>query len=131
MQGIATNARAIAGLECYAVLPDAINPLPTFAPTLVDEVDYHLTMRVASVAQFSITAMLYIPRADSESDRMALFPYIVPTGASSILAALEADKTLGGAAKDLVVDKAINLNRLTEVAGNKYLTATFPMRVIA
>lgn len=126
-QGLATAAATITGLNAYPSLPEAINP-PTFAPIEV-EGTYHRTFSASNLTEMLFTCGIYTSRGNSATGRAALVGYLAPSGSSSILAALESDKTLGGVAKTLVVERVRGAYRLYEIAGVNYLGANFDVRV--
>lgn len=127
-QGLANAAGTIAGLRAYPKLPDSINP-PTFA-VVEFELDYHGTFSPArGLTQLAFTCGVY--NTDSDAGRKQLLPFLAETGASSIPAALEADKTLGGVARTLVVQRVRGAYRLYEVGDTPYLGAMIDVKVWA
>lgn len=122
---LATAAGAVTGLRTYPTMPDAINP-PVFAPAEVD-IDYHQAF--GGLIQLQLTCMLFVSRGDTAAGRKLLLSYTPQSGAASIMAAIEADKTLGGACGTLIVDRARGVGALYAVAGVEYLGARFDVRV--
>src|SRR5262245_60571879 len=106
-QGLATAASAISGLRAFATLPDTINP-PTFA-VIENDLEYNQTFG-NGMTQINFICGLYL--TNSEQGREALIGYLTNSGVTSIKAALEADKTLGGTAKTLNVDRVRGAFRL-------------------
>jgi hypothetical protein len=125
-RGLAAAAATIAGLTALPTLPDAIDP-PTFA-TVEIEVDYHLTFG-NGLGGTLFTCGIFTSRGDTEAGRAALAGYISPTGTNSLRAAIEADKKLGGACKQLVAERARGAGRLYTIAGVDYLGAMIDVRV--
>ena len=127
-QGLANAADTIAGLRCYSALPGSINP-PTFAKVEF-ELDYHGTFSPSrGLTALVFTCGVYAP--DTDAGRKLLLPFIAEAGASSVPAALEADKTLGGVAKTLVVQRVRGAYRLYEIGGVSYLGAMIDVKVWA
>jgi hypothetical protein len=124
-QGLATAASTITGLRGYASLPEAINP-PVAAVTEF-EMQYHQAFGGLVEAMF--TFGVFVSRADQPSGRAALTGYLAPSGAGSLPAAIEADKTLGGVCKTLVVRRVRGAYRLYEIAGVEYLGALIDVEV--
>jgi hypothetical protein len=127
-QGLANAADTITGLRCFPALPGTINP-PTFAPVEF-ELAYHGTFSATrGLTEITFTCGVYA--SDSDQGRKQLLPFLAETGAGSVPAALEADKTLGGAAKTLVVQRVRGAYRLYEVGGTDYLGAMIDVKVWA
>lgn len=127
-QGLANAADTVSGLRCYPALPGAIVP-PTFAPVEF-ELDYHQTFSSAGgLTQLTFTCGVY--NTDSDAGRKQLLPFLAEAGSSSIRAALESDKTLGGACKTLVVQRVRGAYRIYEVGDTPYLGAMIDVRVWA
>lgn len=127
-QALADAADTIAGLRCYPVLPGSINP-PTFAVTEF-ELAYHGTFS-ATRGLTEITFTCGVFASDDERGRKQLLPFLAETGSSSVPAALESDKTLGGKCKQLVVQRVRGAYRLYEVGGTDYLGAMIDVKVWA
>jgi hypothetical protein len=126
LQGVANAVNVIDGLSAYPVLPDAVDP-PVFGPNDFD-IDYHQTF-ADGLNFLPLTFIVLTSRGDTEAGRKLLSAYLNPSGSQSIKAAIEADKTLGGVAKTLIVDRARNAFKLADVAGVYYLGAELDVRV--
>lgn len=125
-QGLANAADTITGLRCFSALPGTINP-PTFAVTEF-ELEYHGTFSAArGLSTLMFTCGVFAP--DSDEGRKLLLPFLAETGAGSVPAALESDKTLGGVCKTLVVQRVRGAYRLYEVGGTQYLGAMIDVKV--
>lgn len=119
-QGLANAADTITGLRCYPALPGAINP-PVFAPTEFT-MDYHGTFSATrGLTSLVFTCGVFAP--DTDEGRKILVAFLAETGASSIPAALESDKTLGGVCKTLIVQRVRGAYRLYDVGDTQYLGA--------
>lgn len=129
-QGMATAVVNVTGLkQAFATLPDSIEP-PTFAPTEV-EIDYDQAFGAGSLTQNLFTCGVFTSRGDSQTGRAALAGFLAPTGSGSIKAALESDRTLGGVAKTLRVERARGAYRLYTIGGIDYLGCMIDVRVWA
>lgn len=128
-QGLATAAATISGLKTMPSLPDAINP-PLFAVTELD-LDYNQTFAGGSfgMVETLFSCGLYVSRGDSEAGRAALVGFMAPSGSSSIPAALQTDRTLGGACRTLIVERVRGAYRLYTIGTIDYLGAVFDVRV--
>lgn len=127
-EGLATAASTVSGLRSYAALPAAINP-PVFAVTEF-ELSYHGTFgSTRGLTEFMFTCGVFSD--DSDAGRKVLLPFISPNGTSSVPAALESDKTLGGACKTLVVQRVRGAYRIYEVGNNSYIGAMIDVKVWA
>src|SRR5690349_21648793 len=101
-EGLATAAGTISGLRAFASLPGAINP-PVFAPTEFTQ-EYHQTFSPAGgMTKLEFSCGVFTSEGDNDAGRKSLVGYLAETGSSSLLAAIEADKTLGGVCKTLNV----------------------------
>lgn len=127
--GLASAAGAITGLRTAPSLPDAINP-PLFAVTEL-ELDYNQTFAAGGygMVETLFSCGIYVSRGDSPTGRAALSGYLAPSGALSIPAALQVDRTLGGAASTLIVERVRGAYRLYTIGSIDYLGATFDVRV--
>jgi len=128
-QGLAAAAATITGLRGYPSLIDAINP-PAFAPVEL-ELSYDRTFQAGAygMVETLFSCGLYVSRGDSDAGRAALVGYLAPTGPTSIKAALEANRSLGGTAKNLEVERVRGAYRLYTIGLTDYLGAVFDVRV--
>lgn len=125
--GFATAANTITGLRGYPSLPGAINP-PAAAPTEF-EMTYHQSFGGLSDIMFTIG--VFTSKGDTDTGRKALMGFLAPSGPGSLPAAFEADKTLGGSCKTLIVRRVRGAYRLYEIAGTEYLGALLDVEVWA
>lgn len=125
--GLASAAATITGLNAYSSLPDSITP-PVFGVIELD-VDYNKSFSTGGLTQANFSCGVYASRGDSPTGRAKLVGYMAPTGAASIKAALESDRTLGGVARTLNVDRVRGAYRLYTIAGVDYLGAIFEVRL--
>jgi hypothetical protein len=128
-KGLATAAATVSGLRTAAKLGDTVNP-PFFAP-IEHEIDYQQTFGTSGMTTTVFTCGLFVSRGDTDAGQALLVEYLNPAGPTSIRAALEADRTLGGAAKQLIVSRVRGSGRLYQVAGTDYLGAMYDVTVWA
>lgn len=126
-QGLANAAGTISGLRSFPSLPDSIEP-PTFGVAEV-EIVYNRAFGTPGLSEVLFTCGVLTSRGNTDTGRGALNGYLAETGAGSIKAALEADRTLAGVAKTLNVERARGAYRLYEFAGVHYLGAMYDVRV--
>jgi hypothetical protein len=104
-EGIAANLASIANVQVSAVAP--ANPTPPsiwVEPDPVEGVVYDRAMaRGLDLWTFLVWAV--VPAASVQGGQAKLDGYIASSGSSSVKAAVEADKTLGGAAMDARVTR--------------------------
>lgn len=124
-QGLADAMQTIHGLRTSATVPDA--PRPPQAIVMPDRIDYDLDM-MRGADRFYFTIILLVSRADDRAAQTNLDAYI--TGASSIKAAVEADRTLGGVVDTCRVTQMRNYAAVS-VGEVLYLGAEFDVEVIA
>ncbi|MCI0687574.1 MAG: hypothetical protein L0Y54_10110, partial [Sporichthyaceae bacterium] len=94
MNGIEARLATIGGLRVSDITPDQINPPQAIVgvPTIAS---YHATM---GRGRFTIepTVTILVSAALDRVGQLKLAASANPTGAASVVAAVEADKTLGG-----------------------------------
>lgn len=128
MGGLKTRLATISGLQAYDYAPD--DPVPPCAFPLVPPVpSYRETFgRARYVLTFRVIVL-----TGAQLDRpgqMRLADFASQTGSSSIRAAIEDDRTLGGIAEECVVD-SFSPDGLDEVGLVGYYGGTFMVRVVA
>ena len=122
--GIATALDTIAGLRCFDYVPDSLAPPAAVVEPL--EIDYDESMN--SGTQFYRAFILVIVgRMSDRSSQDRLDAYLTESGASSVKAALEADRTLGGACATLQV--ASSRPREVVVSGVNMIAYRFEARI--
>lgn len=98
--GLVTRLATISGLTALSYIPELV-----VAPVaLVDqlEIEFDASMGRGLDSAF-VDILLIVQRQDVQSGQTALDGYLAGTGTSSIKAAIEGDKTLGGACSTLQV----------------------------
>jgi hypothetical protein len=125
--GIATNLATIPGLRTSLDVPDQVNP--PIAIVQFVRVNYHLDMN-NGMSEYLFSAQVIVGRADERSAQRNLDAYCSSTGASSVLLAVESDRTLGGKAFDCIVTEVSSYGQFIS-NDTTYLGAEFQVRVLA
>lgn len=125
--GLAANIGTITGLRTSAEIPDNVNP--PIAVVVFDRVQYHQSYK-NGLANYEFTVQLIVSRVDERNAQRYLDTYCSTTGASSVLLAIESDKTLGGKAFDCVVSEMSSYGSIN-IGDNTYLAAEFQVQVLA
>jgi hypothetical protein len=133
MSGIETRLETITGLRASDTSPDAIE-VPSGGGYAVvglpEVVNFHRTMGNGRIEpEFSVTVFVSAA-APRRVGQLLLADYLNPAGATSIRAAIEGDKSLGGAVHDCVVMRArvIGVAKVGEI---EYLAAEWTLQTIA
>lgn len=125
--GIAANLAEIPGLRTAATVPDS--PNPPIAMVFPDGIVFDTTF-ARGMDEYRYTVLVLVGRADERSAQNRLDSFCNPSGEYSVKQALEADKTLGGAAFDLRVQEMRNYGQ-TPVGEVTYLSAEWSVVVYA
>lgn len=128
MQGIETRLATISGLRTAYYIADQVNP--PMAVVGVPEIDnYRISFKRGS---FTLRPQVYILVGASydRAGQMNLAGFVDPTGPSSIPAAIEGDRTLGGVVSDCVVQSYRPLG-WEEVGVVGYYGGVFDLLVVA
>jgi len=125
--GLATNLRTISGLRVFEEIPD--NPSPPTAIVMLGNIQYHQAMQ-NGLTQYQFIVQCIVGRAAEKQAQRYLDLYADVTGASSVKAALESNRTLGNVVQDLVVTAMPNLGSII-VNDQTYLAADFNVTVYA
>lgn len=115
--------------QTYGYTPDSVSP-PCFYPGEIDLTyagDTRLTFNGLPVAE--AVCYLLTSRADDRRGQELLDTYLAPTGAASVRAAIESDRTLGGACKTLHVHH-VDCYRLYTVGTSTYYGARFRVVIL-
>lgn len=108
--GLKTRLATINGLRTFSYQPEQLNP-PVAFPVL-ESVEYHGAMSGGDVRmRFMIFVVVgrYLDRVAHSN----LDGYLSYSGATSLRAAIEGDKTLGGVAQTLILDGGMSIGSLT------------------
>jgi hypothetical protein len=109
--GLAARLGTISGLRTYTYQPEQLNP-PVAFPT-IEQVTYHKAMSGGDVVQ-DWTITVIVGRYTDRTAQSLLDTYLSYSGASSVRAAIESDRTLGGVAKTLILTNGASINAVTQ-----------------
>jgi cellobiose-specific phosphotransferase system component IIB len=124
-QGIANNLQAVYGLRVSSTFLDA--PRPPVAMVLPDRIEYDLNAN-RGADTYIFTVSLLVGRADDRAAQNTMDQFLV--GPDSAKQAIEADRTLGGAANTCRVTEMRNYGQVT-VGDVVYLGVEFEVEVVA
>lgn len=125
--GIAANLATITGLRTSATIPD--NPNPPIAIVQLNRVQYHQDFK-RGMTEYNFSVQVVVGRVDERTAQSNLDAYCSSTGNSSIILAVESDRSLGGKAFDAIVTEVSNYGSVT-ISDIVYLAAEFNVRVLA
>lgn len=125
-QGLAANAGTIVGLRAFAYVPDAV-PVPAVFVADI-EVTFDLTF-ARGMDEVLAKCRLLVSHADDRAGQAALDAYMAGSGAKSIKAALQTNRTLGGACDDLRVTSVRGYG-VYEHNGTHYYGAEWSVQII-
>lgn len=126
-EGIRVRLATITGLRTFSYQPEQLNP-PTAFPVL-DSVEYHGAFQGGNV-RMRFTVIVIVGRYLDRVAHSNLDGYLSYSGATSLRAAIEADKTLGGVAQTLVMESGLSVSSLS-VAEAEFLQVSFNLLVHA
>jgi hypothetical protein len=124
--GIATNLATISGLRTTATVPDQINP--PIAVVMPNTITYDTAFARSGGDEYEFLVMVIVGRVDERSAQNKLDAYASSSGNSSVKAAIEKDKTLGGKAFSLRVSSLRGYQSVT-VGDVTYLSAEWVVQV--
>jgi hypothetical protein len=125
--GLATRLATISGLRTAATMPDL--PNPPIAIVIPDNINFDDTFH-RGMDTLTFRIFLVVGRADERMAQNSLDGYCATSGASSIKAAIEGDKTLGGNAFDCRVTDMRNYGSVL-ISETTYLSCEFVVIVYA
>jgi hypothetical protein len=126
-QGIVANLATIPGLRTSLDVPDQVNP--PIAVVQFSRVNYHLDMN-NGMSEYFFSVQVIVGRVDERTAQRNLDSYCSSTGSSSVLLAVESDRSLGGKAFDAIVTEVSSYGQLVS-NDITYLGAEFQIRVLA
>ena len=101
--GIKTRLQTISGLRVWDVIPDQVTP----PGAVVGQLDFTFDIDNArGVDLANVDVYVIVQRMDARSGQNKLDGYLAGSGATSIKAAIEGDRTLGGTVNTLRVTRA-------------------------
>jgi hypothetical protein len=102
-EGIKQNLSSIEGLRCYDLVPDVIVP----PCVVVGQLDFTFDLNNArGLDQANLDVFVIVQRFSERTGQDKLDIYLAGSGDNSIKAAIESDRTLGGACNTLRVTSA-------------------------
>jgi hypothetical protein len=125
--GLSNRLATITGLRSTATIPD--NPAPPVAVVMPGRVSYDTAFGRGS-DEYEFTIMLIVGRVADRASQTTLDTYCASSGATSVKAAIEGDRSLGGKALDCRVTAMTNQGSLA-IGDVTYHTAEFAVSVIA
>ena len=125
--GLATRLATITGLRTAATMPDL--PNPPVAIVIPDNISFDDTFQ-RGMDTLTFRIFLVVGRADERTAQNSLDGFCATSGASSIKAAVEGDRTLGGAAFDCRVTNMRSYGSVL-ISETTYLSCEFVVLVYA
>ena len=102
--GLATALQTISGLRCFDYVPDSLSPPAAIVEPL--EIEYGTAM-ANGLNHCMGYVLIVVGRMSDRSSQDRIDAYVNTSGASSVVTAIEADTTLGGACSTLQVLRAM------------------------
>lgn len=127
MDGLGVRLATISDLRVDDYPADTVNP-PAVVVGLPTETAYDFS-KARGFDQATFPVFVIVGSAFSRAARDALGPYLAGTGDQSIKAAIEGDRTLGGACSTLRVKNARTDGSGITVNGVRYTGAIFEVEV--
>jgi hypothetical protein len=124
--GLATNLRTISGLRVYEEIPD--NPQPPSAVVVLNNIEYNQDF--GGSAKYNFAVQVIVGRAAERAAQRYLDLYSDPTGASSVKAGVESNRTMSGVVLDTYLESMPNIGTVT-INDQLYLAADFLVAVYA
>ena len=125
--GLKARLATVTGLRTFSYQPEQVNP-PVAFPVL-DSIDYHRAFGGGDV-QMRFTIIVIVGRYLDRVAHTNLDGFLSFSGATSLRAAIEGDRTLGGVASTLVMDSSLSIGSLA-IAEAEYLQVSFSVLVHA
>ena len=101
--GLKTRLQTIKGLRAYDLIPDTVTP----PAAVVGQLDFTFDIDNArGLDQAQVDVLVIVQRFSERSGQNLLDTYLSGSGSTSIKAAIEGDRTLGGAVNTLRVTGA-------------------------
>lgn len=126
--GLKANLATISGLRTFDTVPDQV-PVPCAVVGGPERIDFDATMG-RGIDRYTIPIRVYVSRASERAGQASLDAFLAGSGASSVKAAIESDKDLGGAA-DTTRCVAMREYGIYEVNGVAYLGFEVVVDVLA
>lgn len=128
MQALAAAFSSIDGLSTYALPPGTIEVPAVVVSMPSGELGDFSPVMDEGVMDLSLVVNVFVQWGDDEAAWSQLRPYVSPSGAYSLFAAVNADPTLGGVVDSALMGQPTNLGPYTW-GQLQYLGAEFPVEV--
>ncbi len=125
--GLATNLATVDGLRTSAFVPD--EPKPPIAVIFPENISFDSAFG-RGLDEYTFTIQLIVSKVSDRNAQSNIDAYCNPDGDSSVKAAVESDRSLGGLIQDLRVTEVRDYRAAT-INENTYLTVTFVVTVYA
>ena len=122
--GLAARLATITGLRTYAYQPDQLNA--PMAYSNLNTITYHRTFGGMTEQEYTVTVI--VARATERTAEASVDGFTAYDGTTSVRAAIEADRTLGGVVDDLIVESATGIQSVS-ANDTEYLSVDFVVRV--
>jgi hypothetical protein len=126
-EGLKARLATVTGLRTFSYQPEQVNPPVAFP--ILESVEFHGAMKGGNV-RMRWTVMVIVGRYLDRVAHSNLDGYLSYSGATSLRAAIEGDRTLGGVAQTLVMDSGMSVGSLA-VAEAEFLSVSFSVLVHA
>ncbi|AIJ26363.1 hypothetical protein AMETH_6330 [Amycolatopsis methanolica 239] len=124
--GLAANAKAITGLICLPYTPDSVTPPMFFVAEY--EIDFDRAFG-RGLDELTATCRVLVSHATDKQAQAKLDQYLTGGGPRSLKAALQSDRTLGGACDDSRVTRVFGYG-LYEHGTSQFFGAQLSVHVI-
>lgn len=121
-EALATALEAL-GIAAFAYVPEDLNHSPAAIVTNDMQVSWDQSM-ARGLDKYDMQVLLVVARATEKQGQALIGEFCAGSGPKSLKAALEADRTLGGACSALHVHSFTDFNRLVKFGNAEYLTVT-------
>lgn len=133
MEALALRFAGVDGLkQRHAFPPGDLGSVPAIVVSVGEDeggiADYAPTIG-GDATDLDLVLNVFVQWGDNRAAWARLMPFLAPTGGASLLAAVDADPTLGGLVDSTQLGKPRNLGPYTYGA-TKYLGAEFPVEVL-
>ena len=125
--GLATRIATISGLRTAATIPDQVNP--PIAIVIPERLTYDDAFNRGLVT-YSFLVQVIVGKVSERTSQNKIDGFINPTGATSIKAAIEGDKTLNGVVFDTRVTEVTGYS-VVQVGDIAYMSCEFRVTVLA
>ena len=112
--GLQTRLQTISGRRVLDIVPDSVNIPTQGAVAVVGMLDLNFDFSMnRGYDQATCSILVIVGRMNESTAQDRLDGYLSSSGATSVKAAIEGDKTLGGVAQTLILDGGMSIGSLT------------------